>query len=109
MRLEDIKNCYECPLNTGEYTPNEYEKRYCAVTGHGMRKKDYKRSPVDCPLKIWRARIEKIRELHDTYLFMTTGINSDYDTGHHIGFVDGLKRALFILEGKEDNDTDVKE
>ena len=48
--MEMPKSCYECPLNHGEYSPECYEKRSCAITGHGMRKKNYKNRPNDCPL-----------------------------------------------------------
>ena len=44
------KSCYECPLNTGEYSPAEYEKRYCAITDRSMYLSDYKKRPSDCPL-----------------------------------------------------------
>lgn len=45
------KSCLDCPLNNGEYAVENYEKRYCAITYHEMRKSDYKKKPKDCPLK----------------------------------------------------------
>ena len=48
--IEMPKNCYECPLNMGAYSPAEYEKRYCHITGRSMRLSDYKRRPSDCTL-----------------------------------------------------------
>ena len=48
--METPNNCYECPLNTGAYSPAEYEKRYCHITGRSMHLSDYKRRPSDCPL-----------------------------------------------------------
>ena len=49
--MEMPKSCLDCPLNTGEYSVECYEKRYCAITHEGMRKVDYKRKPKTCPLK----------------------------------------------------------
>ena len=48
--MEMPKNCHDCWLNQGEYGPDYYEKCRCVITGHGMRKKDYKKRPNDCPL-----------------------------------------------------------
>ena len=45
------KHCGECHFNEGEYGREYYEKCSCQITGHGMRKSDYKRRPKDCPLK----------------------------------------------------------
>lgn len=46
------KNCYECPMNYGEYTPNEIEKRYCYLTHKDFTIGDYKKRPTKkCPLK----------------------------------------------------------
>ena len=44
------ENCHKCILNRGEYGPENYEKCICIITGHGMRKIDYKKRPKDCPL-----------------------------------------------------------
>lgn len=44
------KNCYECFMNKGEYTPNEIEKRYCYLTSKPLNKSNYKRRPQNCPL-----------------------------------------------------------
>ncbi len=42
-------------------------------------------------------KIRELRDLCNTYMMMTTGFGSDYDTGHHIGHVDGLMMARHIL------------
>ena len=48
---EPPETCYECAFNTGEYTPNEYEKRFCSIKGKSFCLKDYKKRPNWCPLK----------------------------------------------------------
>lgn len=45
------KNCRECFMNQGEYSPDEIEKRYCGLTFNTFDAKDYKRRPSKCPLK----------------------------------------------------------
>lgn len=49
--MEMPLNCRECPMNKGEYTPNEIEKRYCCITGKCFGKADYKKRPANCPMK----------------------------------------------------------
>jgi len=49
--MEMPKNCYECPMNQGEYTPNEIEKRYCHLTGQSFSNSNYKKRPTSCPMK----------------------------------------------------------
>lgn len=44
--MELPKNCYECPMNFGEYTPNEIEKRYCYLAHKHFTKGDYKKRPT---------------------------------------------------------------
>ncbi len=44
-------NCKECPMNLGEYSPNEIEKRFCCLTHEQFRKTDYKTRPANCPMK----------------------------------------------------------
>ena len=49
--MEMPKNCRECPMNQGEYTPNEIEKRYCYLTGQSFSNGNYKKRPISCPMK----------------------------------------------------------
>lgn len=46
------KSCYDCPFNVGEYTPDEYEKRHCDLTGKSTIKTDYDKKPKACPLNV---------------------------------------------------------
>lgn len=45
------KNCRECPMNQGECTLNEIEKRYCCLTYKQFTNGDYKKRPTSCPMK----------------------------------------------------------
>lgn len=49
--MEMPKNCRECPMNKGEYTPDEIEKRYCCLTYHHFSNGNYKKRPTSCPMK----------------------------------------------------------
>lgn len=49
--MELPKSCLECPMNHGEYTPNEIEKRYCCLNHYQFSKGDYKKRPTSCPMK----------------------------------------------------------
>lgn len=54
------KNCYECFMNVGQYSPNEIEKRRCDLTGKPFNKSNYKRRPQSCPLtEIQQQSIDK--------------------------------------------------
>ena len=49
--MEMPKNCRKCPMNQGEYTQNEIEKRYCCLTHRQFSKGDYEKRPTSCPMK----------------------------------------------------------
>lgn len=51
LDIDQPKNCFKCPMNRGEYSPNEIEKRYCALTHRSFSQKDYQKRPKDCPIK----------------------------------------------------------
>ena len=51
IEMEIPKNCRECPMNQGEYSPDKIEKRYCCLTHKAFSKKDYKKRQIECPLK----------------------------------------------------------
>ena len=59
--MEMPKNCYECPMNQGEYTPAEIEKRFCHITRKAFKTSNYKRRPKDCPM----TKIQKGEEKCD--------------------------------------------
>jgi len=51
IEMEIPKNCHECPMNKGEYSPDEIEKRYCCLTHKTFSTKDYKKRQIECPIK----------------------------------------------------------
>ena len=51
IEMEVPKNCYECPMNKGEYSPAEIEKRSCCLLHEGFKKKDYTKRKANCPIK----------------------------------------------------------
>ena len=61
--MELPKNCLECPMNHGEYTPNEIEKQYCRLTHRQFSKGDYKKRPTSCPMQNLNNAIRGALEL----------------------------------------------
>lgn len=50
IEMESPKNCYECPFNKGEYSPDCIEKRYCCLTGRLFSENDYIKRSDECPI-----------------------------------------------------------
>ena len=66
------KNCSECPMNHGEYSPNEIEKRSCCLTHKQFTKTDYKKRPANCPIKKEFEVVFNLFKMRERTVYNTT-------------------------------------